>query len=138
MRDKLPHSWPRRGLLLAALLCVILWLAVVAPGGARAHLAKIGTAGVVIAVLGIRWAAARDGLHALGGHRASESGGGVAPLTSLLLVAVVYLGAFLVLAAAVQAPAVQTWDQAWGRAVHRSGGPLVTRVVLYSVDIPPA
>jgi hypothetical protein len=45
-------------------------LAAVSPGGLKAHQMPLGACGIVLALLGIAWAADRDGLGALGYPRA--------------------------------------------------------------------
>jgi membrane-associated phospholipid phosphatase len=118
------------GLALATIIATIGWAAA-APGGLKAHQVQLGACGVVLALLGIAWAANRDGLAAVGYDR--TAGREWAPLfaSRSLARALLLFAGFLALALIVQRPGVQSLDAAFVHRCYQCGGPGLTRAMLH-------
>lgn len=97
------------------------------PGGARAYPAGLGICGILLALVGVVFAAGADGDRAL----APKAASGTARLRCrpyrALAAAAGLLSAFVALAGLVHLPGVQSADDAWVSQAFLSGGRGVTR-----------
>jgi membrane-associated phospholipid phosphatase len=104
-------------------------LAAVSPGGLKAHQMPLGACGIVLALLGIAWAADRDGLGALG-YPPAVGRTGAPPFPSRFLArAVRLLGGFSVLTFVIQVPLIQSLDTLFLHRCYHCGGPGLTSVM---------
>jgi membrane-associated phospholipid phosphatase len=101
-------------------------LAAVLPGGLKAHQIPLGACGIVLALLGIAWAADRDGPGALG-YPPAAGRHGAPPFPSRLLARAGRLFAgFSVLACVIQVPLIQSLDALFLHRCYQCGGPGLT------------
>jgi membrane-associated phospholipid phosphatase len=98
---------------------------VLAPGGAKAHAAELAIAGILLALLGVAWAAGRDGAAALGGG-GGEGHPGLPPAHAFR-VGVLFLGGFLIVGLATRMSSVDSFDAACVLRFYKCGGPLMNR-----------
>jgi membrane-associated phospholipid phosphatase len=129
MQDKLPPARPFRQSFVWAMLCLAPLLVAFTPGVAKAHPFQLVFYGILLAVFKLTQTATRDGAATPEAHRVASGARARAPQRALIIAGALYLAAFLLLAWAIHAPAVQAWDAAWAHAVNRCGGRLVTRAV---------
>lgn len=120
------------------LLCGVIALAIIAEmlqaafskGGPKAHSVELGTFGILLSLVGVGWAAARDALQifARKGQQLVRSPYAIISANFVKL-SLVFFGFFSLLALGIQLPTIQKFDTAFGRMSYKCWGEPATQVI---------
>jgi hypothetical protein len=129
MRVTLRHSWNRLCGVVALGLVVKIVAGVLAPGGPVAYAIELGLDAILLALLGIAWAAGNDGPAAFtrpgrAGYRRRLPSPAKPGAVTLCCA-----GMFCLLTLAIRTPGIQNLDTRWVASAHLCGGPEVTVVL---------
>lgn len=123
----------RRGTLLcgiAALALVVEMLQdALAPGGPKAHALELGSFGSLLALVGVAWAAATDGVKAFSRKEQLLPFPYSELAARLLAAAATLFSLFALLAIVVQAPVLHAFDVSFGKLAYKCWGPEATQVI---------
>lgn len=126
-------AWTERGglLLLVAALLLLLesWEDATSPGGPKAYRVELGVYGILVALLGVAWAARMDGRRALGAGVTEAWGQRPGAPQRLFLAGLLPFGGFLFLWWLIRLPAVQAWDVRQVHGFYLNGGEAANRVM---------